>query len=318
MFKKWCILFLFVSTLFSFGCTSQKSKRSPFYEANGRLKILTTTAMIHDLVSQIGDGHVDSIPLIKGELDPHSYELVKGDDEKFAAAHLIFYNGLGLEHGLSLRQNLEKNPKAISLADPILKEDPSLILIINGQYDPHIWMDISLWRRAVDPIVSHLSGLDPTHADVYRLRGEILKKQMEKEDLACLEMLQKIAPEKRFLVTSHDAFNYFARRYLAVSQEKDWKKRCSAPEGLAPEAQMSLTDILDVISHIEKHKISVIFSESNVSRDSLNKILKAGREKGIPLRLCKIQLYGDSMGNAPSYLAMMRHNVEVIARELAN
>ncbi len=190
--------------------------------------------MIHDLVQEIGGDYIDSVPLIRGELDPHSYELVKGDDEKFLRADLIFYNGLGLEHGLSLRKHLQDNPKAIAVTRTILKEDPSLILISEGQYDPHVWMDIALWMKIIDPIVEACSLKDPQHAAEYRKRGEVLHEKMRVADERAFQMLQAIPQEKRYLVTSHDAFNYFTRHYLAVPGELNWQTRCEAPEGLAP------------------------------------------------------------------------------------
>ena len=64
-------------------------------EPNGKLKVLSTTAMLHDLVKQIGGDEIDSTVLICGDLDPHTYQLVKGDGEKLSFADLVFYNGLG-------------------------------------------------------------------------------------------------------------------------------------------------------------------------------------------------------------------------------
>lgn len=304
------------AVFFLSGCSPIESPHSKWMIKNGKVKVLTTIAMIHDLVQEIGGEHVEAISLIRGGLDPHSYELVKGDDEKFIFADLIFYNGLGLEHGLSLRQNLEGNPKAVPVANQLLEEDPSLVLIIDGQFDPHVWMDISLWMRTIDPIVASLSEKDPLHAETYRQRGEALKEEMALKDQEAFSLLQSIDKEKRYLVTSHDAFNYFTRHYLADPQEKNWQMRCKAPEGLAPEAQLSVTDLIGIIAHIEKFNIPVLFPESNVSKDSLNKILQAGNEKGMKIRLCQDTLYGDSMGGSSSYLEMIRHNVQVIAREL--
>lgn len=305
------LLFLLVCS-----CSRHETVDSRWRQENGKLKVLTSIAMINDLVKQIGGDDVDTIPLIRGELDPHSYELVKGDDEKFARADVVFYNGLGLEHGLSLRQNLLNNPKAVSVADPILKEDPDLILMVDGEYDPHVWMDIALWMRTIDPIVEALASKDPQHADAYRQRGEVLHKEMEEADKKMFAILQAIEPNKRYLVTSHDAFHYFTRHYLASCEDNNWCERCKAPEGLAPEAQMSVTDVMKVIAHVENFHIQVLFPESNVSKDSLRKIIDAGKEKGFVIRLCQQELYGDSMGNANSYLEMIAHNVDIIAREL--
>lgn len=274
--------------------------------------------MINDIVKQIGGEKVDSITLIRGELDPHSYELVKGDDEKFARADLVFYNGLGLEHGLSLRQNLENHSKAIAVAEPLLKENPELILTMDGTFDPHIWMDIALWVKTIDPIVSALSIQDPIHAAFYRENGDKLKSILQEADRSMYATLQAIDAKRRYLVTSHDAFHYFTRHYLAEPGEKEWALRCKAPEGLAPEAQMSVNDVIAIIDHIEAFHISVLFPESNVSKDSLRKIINACREKGCDIRLCQEELYADSMGKANSYLEMIAHNVKIIARELKN
>jgi len=314
LFKTWILGALFC--LIVYGCSRQETGDSRWRQENGKLKVLTTIAMINDLVKQIGDDHVDTIALIRGELDPHSYELVKGDDEKFIRADLIFYNGLGLEHGLSLRQNLMNNPKAVAVAEPLLRENPNLILMVDGQYDPHVWMDISLWMRTIDPIVEALSKKDPIHASTYRLNGQRLWQRMHETDEKLYSVLQAVPSEKRYLVTSHDAFHYFTRHYLANSGEINWQERCKAPEGLAPEAQLSVNDVIAIVRHIKDFRIEVLFPESNVSKDSLRKILHAGKEKGCTIRLCEEELYGDSMGNVDSYLEMITHNVEVIAREL--
>lgn len=298
------------------GCVRHETRDSKWRQESGKLKVLTTLAMIDDLVKEVGGDYVDTIPLIRGELDPHSYELVKGDDEKFAQADLIFFNGLGLEHGLSLRQNLENNSKAIAVAEPILKKDPHLILVVDGQYDPHVWMDIKLWMRTVEPIVSALCEKDPTNASVYRERGQKMLQQMQEVDERLFTLLQSVPAKKRYLVTSHDAFHYFTRHYLAEPGEVEWQQRCKAPEGLAPEAQMSVADVIDIIAHIKAHQIQVLFPESNVSKDSLRKIVDAGNEKGCPIRLCQESLYADSMGESLSYLEMITHNATVIAREL--
>ncbi len=313
------LFLLLLICLLVIGCANQiGSKEQSKHQSGDKIRILSTIAMIHDLVNQIGGDHVESQVLIRGELDPHSYELVKGDDEKFARADLIFYNGLGLEHGLSLRQNLENNSRSIAVGDLLLKADSSLIICIDGQCDPHIWMDIALWAKMIRPIVDALSQKDPLHAADYRHRGELLRLRMEEEDRIAFKTLQEIPQEKRYLVTSHDAFHYFTKHYLAEPdelQDGSWVVRCAAPEGLAPDAQLSVVNIQEILDHVARYSVTVLFPESNVSKDSLRKILNAGKEKGLNLRLSKETLYGDSMGQN-SYLEMISHNVNLIAKEL--
>ncbi len=163
-------------------CSDRHQQRNTQFQQwmqnNGKVKVLCSTAMIHDLVKQVGGEHVDALTLVQGELDPHSYQLVKGDDEKLAFAQLIFYNGLGLEHGPSLHTYLAQNEKAVSLGDRISQQNLAEIIYVNGQKDPHIWMDISLWAKTVPIIVEGLSQSEPDHAAYYAANGAKLQIEM--------------------------------------------------------------------------------------------------------------------------------------------
>ncbi len=310
--------------IFSFaGCkkNSFSTSDAAWHSENGKYKVLTTTTIILDIARSIAGERVDVLPLIRGDLDPHSYELVKGDDEKLARADLILYNGLGLEHGYSLRSNLEKNPKAIAIGEILLKETPSAVLVIDGQYDPHIWMDLTLWAKTIDPIVEALSQLDPPSKAYFRENGEKLRQKIVAEDNKIFLAIQNIPPAKRYLVTTHDAFNYFGRRYLTTAEEKSsdgWRTRVASPEGLAPESELGIGDIYAILSHVEKLNIHVLFPESNLSRDSLKKILVAGNEKGLLLRLAKEPLQGDVCGEETGgYFHMIQRNAAIIIEELS-
>jgi len=329
MLEKIECIFCYVIVLFILsGCSSdQHQKRQAHFQQwiqnNGKVKVLSTTAIIDDLVKQVGGEHVDAIALIQGELDPHSYQLVKGDDEKLAFGQLIFYNGLGLEHGPSLHTYLLKNPKAIPLGDLIDRQQSDLIIYVHGQKDPHIWMDIALWSKSVPFIVKALSQQDPAHALQYEANGQKLMTEMEKTDRKVKEIMHQVPPDKRYLVTSHDAFNYFARAYLSEEEEiqsGDWEKRFAAPEGLAPESQLSATDIKAIIGHLKRYQIHLIFPESNVSRDSIRKIVQAGKEQGLDVQIACCALYGDAMGQpgseGDSYLKMILYNARTLAEHM--
>ncbi len=286
--------------------------------AKGKIKVLSTTAMIDDIVGQIAGERVEHIPLITGQIDPHGYELVKGDDEKLCFADVIFYNGLGLEHGASLRYGLLKHPCAIELGKVFQENLPDALLYVGGQIDPHIWMDISLWREIVDPIAQTLARADPQASQLYYRNAEALKQKMDQEHKAICNAFRQIPQEKRYLVTSHDAFSYFTRAYLAEPNETcaQWQERFHAPEGLAPDSQLSASDIQKIVEHLIHTKVTIVFPESNVSVDSLKKIVHACRQKGLQVAICPSALYGDSMGGegsgAENYLKMIRHDADVI------
>ncbi|MES2273455.1 MAG: zinc ABC transporter substrate-binding protein [Chlamydiota bacterium] len=312
--KKVC-LFLLLPFLILACSGSSNSPLSKWMHEGPQLKILSTTAQIGDLVSTIGGQRVDGWVLIQGDLDPHSYELVKGDGEKLDRADLIFYNGLGLEHGASLLDRLHNLPKAVNIGDKINKDHPGLILKKKERVDPHIWMDVSLWQKAIDPIVSELSRLDPEGASFYASQGEALFQRMEKAHGRLHALLQEIPSKQRYLVTSHDAFHYFTRSYLSDPGELNWTDRFAAPEGLAPDGQLNPMDIQKIIDFLRVHEITVLFPESNVSHDSIKKIARAGKELGLEIQICSEPLYGDSMSGL-NYLEMMERNGDVIARHL--
>lgn len=311
---------LFALSIFFAGCSTGATPVQEWMRPNEKIKVLSTTAMIDDIVGRIGKERIDHIPLIVGQIDPHSYELVKGDDEKLSFAQVIFYNGLGLEHGASLRYALAHHPHAINLGSAIQQRNPELIIYTQGQIDPHIWMDILLWSDIIDPITQSLSAIDPAGRAFYEKNGADLKKEMEQKHRDFCNAFTKIPESKRYLVTSHGAFNYFARAYLApVEMSKEWQKRAEAPEGLSPEGQLSTANIRMIVDHLISHQIHVLFPESNVSSDSLNKIQHACRQKGLHVTIAADPLYADAVGcvgsGAEDYFKMMEHNAAVMMKE---
>lgn len=303
-----CLLCLF------WGCSKSVHSAPAWFEDNGKIKVLSTTAMIDDLVGEIGGDRVDHIPLMMGEIDPHSYELVKGDDEKMTFAQIMVANGLNLEHGASLRHQLAVHPCTINVGDEILRRVPDRILTVDGTLDPHVWMDISLWCEGIDAIVAGLISVDPENALFYKRNGDLLRQKMLIAHRGIQKDLAEVPEERRYLVTSHDAFHYFTRAYLAQGASEE--NRCVAPEGLAPEGQLSSTDIQRVIDHLCAYEVRVVFPESNVSRDALKKIVSSCGHK---VRICSSSLYGDAMGSAGSgaetYLGMIQHNARVLKKE---
>lgn len=290
---------------------------------NGKLKVLCTTAMIEDLVKHIGGEWVDTSTLVKKGLNPHTYQLVKGDNEKFQRADLVFYNGLGLEHGPSTISYLISHAKCIGLGDLLNKTDPKLIITLNREIDPHIWLDVSLWSKTIPWITSHLSQLDPRHAPDFQKNAQILQAQLDLLHQQIRKQMQSLPPAKRYLITSHDAFNYFARAYLAEPEEQEndtWRQRFASPEGLSPESQLGIKHIQEIIDYLKQHHIHVLFTESNISRDSIKKIAEAAQTNGLQVIIAKEPLYSDDMGepgsSADTYMKMLQYNAGMMASYL--
>jgi manganese/zinc/iron transport system substrate-binding protein len=324
MLKTLALMFIFLV-----GCTSFDGGRvkavKAFAEKNGKLKILCSTAMIEDLVKEIGGDEVDTITLIQGDIDPHSYQLVKGDGELFEMADLVFFNGLKLEHGPSWTLYLAEK-KSISLGGEVEKKSPEKILVDDsGEKDPHFWMDISLFMETIPFIKEAIVSKRGDLKELVEARSEALFKKMEKTHENLVAKMHTLEQSKRFLVTSHDAFNYFARAYLAEKEEiplGTWHKRFAAPEGLAPDSHLSFADIKEIIDHLKMYNIPVLFAESNVSQESIKKIVSAGNEMGLKVKIAKTPLFGDAMGpkgsSGDTYLKMIEHNVNTIVKTLGD
>lgn len=302
--------------LFLLSCSSPSTQLNEWASDTQRIKVLSTTAMIDDIVAKIGQERINHEVLIRGEIDPHSYELVKGDDEKLSLAQIVFFNGLGLEHGASLNYRLKMHPKAIGVGDWIRKAYPNEILTKDAQIDPHVWMDAFLWAEIVHPIVTALTDVDPEGAAFFEANGARVKEELKQLHSNLLEKFNSVPASKKYLVTSHDAFNYFTHRYLNV--DHDWESRVRAPEGLAPDGQLSCNDIQNIIDYLCAHQVEIVFPESNVSRDSLRKIVSACQEKGLKVKISSEILYADTLGSpggdAGTYPQMMTHNTTVLTK----
>ena len=272
--------------------------------------------MIGDLVAQIGGDLIEHSTLINGDIDPHSYELVKGDDELFTSAQIVFCHGDNLEHGASLHSQIHEHSHAVQINQFIEKNQPHLMIDLpEGGTDPHLWLDASLWAEAVDPIADHLSQALPENEQQIRLNAKALKEEILKTDRWILENFAKIDSSKKYLVSTHDAFRYFSRHYL-TDVGGDFNLHAVAPEGVAPEGQIGFHQIKSMVDFVIIHKITYLFQESNLRPDSLKKICSVCASKGIEVKIFPEKLFADTTGNTPigkgAYISMMKTNAKAL------
>ncbi len=305
-----CFTFFFTSCAVKKGGENGEDELSRWMKSFGQVKVCATTPLIADTVRQIGGDHISVISLMGPDIDPHSYEIVKGDHDKISHADLVFANGLSLEHSRSMQRVLGEHKNVVFVSERIPNNE---IIIVDGSPDPHIWMDVELWSLTTFPIQAALSKIDPKNAELYRERAEAVRVKYKLINEEIKARMQSIPAARRRLVTSHDAFNYFAKQYLA--KEGEWKSRVIAIQGLAPEEQISSSEIKRVVDYVINYNVKVIFAEKNLSRDSLLKVVDACRRSGQYVALAKEELFGDTMGKG-SYIEMMEHNAKVIELNL--
>lgn len=279
-------------------------------EKNDKYTVMSTTVIIDSVVREIVKDTCNTTVLMEGEADPHSYQMRKGDREKIYAADLILANGLSLEHNPSLYHHLV-NEKAVFLGDILLEKEPSLIIANDGEVDPHIWMDLSIMQKIADEICHTLSKRDPGNAPEYAKNTNELKERMQALDQKIIVWMKEIPEENRYLVSSHDAFNYYVRRYFI----SDTQKRLFSMQGISTESEISLKRIRQVINYIKEHRISTIFFESNLPKDCILKVLEICATSHLDVAISSDPLYGDTLGGM-TYLQMIEHDAKVIAKNL--
>jgi manganese/zinc/iron transport system substrate-binding protein len=280
-------------------------------EADGKIAATTTTTMITDLVRQIGGDRVEVTGLMGPGVDPHLYRASQGDVSALRGADVVFYNGLFLEGQMGdILEKTSRQTPTVQVTEAMLEEDLLESPQYEGQFDPHVWFDATLWRMTVDPVVEQLSQLDPESASYFEQRGEEYKRQIDELNFFVQEEISAIPEEQRVLVTAHDAFNYFGRQY---------GMEVRGLQGISTEAEAGSRDVQELADFLAERKIKAIFVESSVPRRNIEAVQAAARDKGWDLEIGG-QLYSDAGGDegteAETYTGMFRENVETITEAL--
>lgn len=281
--------------------------------ADGRLRVVATTGPIGDAVQAIAGDRVTLHTLLGPGIDPHTYIATESDLFALQEARLILYNGLHLE------ANLERVFQAIKRSGTIpvvaVAEAVPVEMRLRWEddekaYDPHVWHDPQRWRYAVIAIRDALIDLDPDGREVYQQRSEQYLNDLQALDADLRALAEQVPPERRILVTAHDAFNYFGQAYGF---------RVEAVQGISTASEASAATIRDLTTLVVTERIPAIFVETSVSPRTIEAVQSAARAAGHEVRVGG-ELYSDSLGDANgpagTYFGMMRHNMQTIVAAL--
>ncbi len=280
--------------------------------ADARLRVVCTTGMLADAVAKVGGDLVMVEALMGPGVDPHLYRPTAGDLLSIDRAQLVVYGGLHLEGRMV--EVFESLPKfgtpSLSAGDAI----PEKLLMSVPEdatvHDPHIWFDVALWMRVVDSICERLGQIDPDHAQKYRDRASAYRSELLTLDQDIQKGLAKIPPNRRVLITAHDAFRYFGKRYgievLGI-------------QGTSTSSEASAKGLVHLAEVIVERKIGTIFVESSVSRATIDALQEAVAARGWKVKIGE-SLYSDSLGTpgtaAATYAGMVRENARRILEGL--
>ncbi|GIV61395.1 MAG: manganese transporter [Rhodothermaceae bacterium] len=268
--------------------------------------------MIADLVRNVGGDRVEVTGLMGPGVDPHLYKASEGDVMRMASADVIFYNGLHLEGKMSeiFEQMEQRGIPTFAITEGIdaTKYRPSAQF--QGNYDPHVWFDVSLWMEAARYVAEALASLDPAHADVYRANAEAYIEQLKELDAYVRQRVAQVPESLRVLITSHDAFGYFGRAY-------GFEVR--GLQGISTATEAGTADVQALADFVASRRIPALFVESSVSPRGIEAVREAVRARGYEVKIGGT-LYGDALGSpdspAGTYIGMVRHNVDTITSAL--
>jgi manganese/zinc/iron transport system substrate-binding protein len=276
------------------------------------IRAAATVGMIADIVRNVGGDRIEVQGIIGEGVDPHLYKPTRTDVVTLSQADIIFYNGLMLEGKMGdVLVRVARSGKPVHAVTEVLLEQGDYVMTTPAEhYDPHVWMDVRGWIRAVDVVEKALAEYDPDNADGYRERAAAFRAELEKLDVYAREALQSIPAERRVLVTAHDAFNYMGRAYgldvLGI-------------QGISTESEAGVKDIENLINLLVERKIPAVFVETSVADKNVRALVEGCRARGHEVVIGG-SLFSDAMGARGTYegtyIGMIDHNVTIIARAL--
>lgn len=266
---------------------------------DGNLKVVATTNIVGDVVSVVGGDLIDLTVLLPVGVDPHSFQPTPRDLAAVSDAEVIFINGLGLEEFLA-----EMLANAASEAEVVAVSAGVDIDLLEG--DPHVWLDpanVALWAEAV---AAALNGQDPANTAAYTANAVAYVEEVLALDAWIEEQVAQIPPARRQLVTDHDSLAYFAARY-------GFTVVGAVMPGYSTLAEPSAQDLAALEDAIRALDVSTVFVGSSINPGLAGRVAEDTGTQLFPL-------YTGSLsgpdGPAPTYIAMMRHDVNVIVAGL--
>jgi manganese/zinc/iron transport system substrate-binding protein len=310
MKRLFAILLLAAIAVATTSCAAPAAAR-PDNLAARKIRVVATTGMVADLVRNVGGDRVEVRGLMGPGIDPHQYKASEGDVLRLGTADIVFYTGLHLEAKLGdVLEQMGDRIRSKAITDGtdrglLLKPDD-----FEGQYDPHVWFDVSLWATTLDTVRDALIDLDPASADTYRANAERYRAELDELHQYVLEQAARIPEEQRVLVTAHDAFNYFGRAY-------GFEVR--GLQGISTAAEAGTSDVRQLADFLARRQIRAIFVESSVPVRNVEAVQAAVRSRGWDITIGG-ELFSDAMGTEGTpegtYAGMVRHNIDTIVKAL--
>jgi len=276
----------------------------------GPVKAVATFSILGDLVRQVGGERVEVTTLVGPNGDAHVYSPTPADGRRLADARVIFTNGLNFEGWIDrlIKSSGAKAPKVeASRGVKPLEDREGGHGHGHGSLDPHAWQSIGNAKIYAANIRDALIAADPDGKAAYEAQAAAYLARLDEVEAQAKSLAARIPPERRKIITSHDAFRYFEAAYGI-----DFV----SPQGVSTDAEASAKDVGRIIQQIRREKIAAVFVE-NVSDARLME--RIAKETGARIGE---RVYSDALsepgGPAGTYIDMMRHNIRAFSAALSS
>jgi manganese/iron transport system substrate-binding protein len=280
-------------------CESRPQQTQP--AGPQKLTVVTTLTVLDDLIQQVGGDKVQVKALVPPGGEVHTYQPTPDDIKAVARARIVFYNGAHLEEWID---ETIRSAGRQDLQIVVLSQGLPTIAETGDEPNPHLWLDVSNAKAYVEKIRDSLSQVDGTNAGYYADRAKSFLAQLDELDKWIQVEVETIPRARRKLVTFHDAFPYFAKRYGF-----SLKGFLVASPGKEPSAR----DLTALARRIKREQVPAVFAEAQFNPKAIEVL--AG-DTGVKVIT---NLYNDTLSTGPeanSYIAMMKHDVTQIVNAL--
>lgn len=277
-----------------------------------KLKIVTTTGMIADITKEVVGDKGEVTALMGPGIDPHLYKPTRSDIASLIKADILFYNGLLLEGKMTdALIRVATSGKPVYAVTELLDEKYLLEpKEFQGHFDPHVWMDPLAWSKAVEAVRDEVIKFDSKNSAHYTAKASAYIEKLNALNSYAQKVLASVPASSRVLVTAHDAFNYFGRRYGF---------EVVGIQGISTESEAGVKDIERLVTLLVERKVKAVFIETTVSERNVRALIEGASARKHTV-IIGGSLFSDAMGADGSYegtyLGMIDHNVTTIAKAL--
>ena len=263
--------------------------------------ILTSTSFLTDITRHIAGDRLSVESLLPLGTDPHSYQPTPQDVTKIAHSQLLIINGADYEHFLEpILENAGGAREVIEASAGINPRTEA------GSVDPHLWLDPNNVSVYVENIREALTHFDPAGAAIYQSNADAYVEQLKDLDIWINEQVAQVPPERKLLITNHEALGYFAERY-------GFTIAGTVIESFSTDASPSAQQMAALIDQIKSSGAPAIFLDAS-DNTALAQQIAAETDVSVVTDLHLESLTDGAP--AATYIDMMKHNVTQIVNAL--